>query len=285
MDYVEGVMNPERIVERAAYALRNWVDLSLGKTTSLHDVYRMLDKDNSGTINVSELMEIFQDFGQTELTIVDLLQQHGDGKITFKEFESLMTDTRNIEKELRNAFKLLDMHNTGLLTAAELRHVFTTFNLHLHDDEIDMLITKADINGDGQVDVEEFLAIFMDSRSPKKVSKKASQIDMEIFENLKRRRGVYGDIIQSVETDEELKTLLLRFDNNVPKLINHLEEKYKHNKVFVPPAYLKDGERFQPKGLHIATVDSGSEEDKDQKHEDEELNIDSPDTDNPETWK
>jgi len=277
MDYVEGVMNPEKIVARGAFALRNWMDQSQGKTTTtLHDVFKMMDKDNSGQIEASELIKIFQDFGQTGLKKLETLQKFQGRKISYKEFKILLLDERNFENELRGAFKLFDKDNTGFLTAAEVRHVLTSFNLHLRDDETDRMITKADLDGDGQVNIDEFLCL-IGSGSQKLESKNSYvEVDSEIFENLKRRRGIYGDIVQSVESDEVLKTLLLKFGNSVPLLINHLQEKYKHSRVFSPPAYLKsDGGRFEPKAIHITSADSGSEGAMDHKHENEELTIDS----------
>ena len=46
--------------------------------------------------------------------------------------------------------------------------------------------------------------------------------DPKILETLKRRREIYGDIMQNADL-EEVEALLLHFNNNVPKVIGVFE--------------------------------------------------------------
>jgi len=80
--------------------------------------------------------------------------------IDFPEFLSLMarkmkdTDT---EEELVDAFKVFDKDGSGFINAAELRHVMSNLGEKLSDEEFDEMVREANVDGDGQVDYEEFV--------------------------------------------------------------------------------------------------------------------------------
>ena len=71
-----------------------------------------------------------------------------------------MQDTDS-EEELREAFKVFDKDGNGFISAAELRHVMTNLGEKLTDEEVDEMIREADLDGDGQVDYEEFVKMMM----------------------------------------------------------------------------------------------------------------------------
>ena len=108
--------------------------------------------------------------------------------------------------------------------------------------------------------MEEFLKIF-DKKQDMKSLVEVTEADPKILKNLEKRMLIYGDILQNIQSREEITQLLIRFKNQVPPLIDYLEKKFKDNRTFVPPAYLKaDGTRFVPKGIDVevphATVTS-----------------------------
>merc|ERR1739845_21182 len=88
----------------------------------------------------------------------------GNGTIDFPEFLSLMahkmkdTDT---EEELIEAFKVFDRDANGFISAAELRHVMTNLGEKLTGEEVDEMIREADVDGDGQINYEEFVKMMM----------------------------------------------------------------------------------------------------------------------------
>jgi len=259
MDYMEGVMNPIKTLAKGIMALHDWVNKSKGltKTVDLHDVFKTLDKDGSGFLDARDLRQMMKDIGQTDLTIIDKfiadIDENEDHMISYEEFERLLSrGAGNSERELQEAFQIFDKDNSDYLSAAELRHVLTQVNLHLNDEEIDRLVEIADRDGDGQIDINEFLSLF----GKQKLTNSHTTTET-ILKNLERRKGVYGDIVQSVESVDELKSLLLKFEDNVPDLMKYLEKKYKHKRVFAPPAYLKeDGTRFEPAPTHMKDVPS-----------------------------
>ena len=56
-------------------------------------------------------------------------------------------------------FRVFDKDGNGYISAAELRHVMTNLGEKLTDEEVDEMIREADIDGDGQVNYEEFVAM------------------------------------------------------------------------------------------------------------------------------
>ena len=65
------------------------------------------------------------------------------------------------EEELREAFKVFDKDGNGFISAAELRHVMTNLGEKLSDAEVDEMIREADVDGDGQVNYEEFVKMMV----------------------------------------------------------------------------------------------------------------------------
>merc|ERR1711901_8213 len=103
----------------------------------------------------------------TEAELQDMINEvdaDGNGTIDFPEFLSLMarkmkdTDT---EEELIAAFKVFDRDGNGFISAAELRHVMTNLGEKLTDEEVDEMTGEADVDGDGQINYEEFLKMMM----------------------------------------------------------------------------------------------------------------------------
>jgi calmodulin len=86
----------------------------------------------------------------------------GNGTIDFPEFLTLMArkmkDTDS-EEEILEAFKVFDKDGNGFISAAELRHVMTNLGEKLTDEEVDEMIREADIDGDGQINYEEFVKV------------------------------------------------------------------------------------------------------------------------------
>merc|ERR1711869_7301 len=122
------------------------------------EAFSLFDKDGDGTITTKELGTVMRSPGQnpTEAELQDMINEvdaDGNGTIDFPEFLSLMarkmkdTDT---EEELIEAFKVFDRDGNGFISAAELRHVMINLGEKL-----------TDVEGDGQINYEEFVKMMM----------------------------------------------------------------------------------------------------------------------------
>merc|ERR1712048_597374 len=103
---------------------------------------------DSGTISSKDLGTVMRSLGQnpTACELQDMVNEvdaDGNGTIDFPEFLSLqarkMKDT-DTEEEIIDAFKVFDRDGSGLISAAELRHVMTNLGEKLTDEEIDEMI-------------------------------------------------------------------------------------------------------------------------------------------------
>ena len=65
------------------------------------------------------------------------------------------------QEEILEAFKVFDKDGNGFISAAELRHIMTNLGEKLTDEEVDEMIREADIDGDGQINYEEFVKMMM----------------------------------------------------------------------------------------------------------------------------
>ncbi|KAJ3683007.1 hypothetical protein LUZ60_013234 [Juncus effusus] len=125
----------------------------------------LFDLSMAGCITTKELGTVMRSLGQnpTEAELQDMINEvdaDGNGTIDFPEFLNLMArkmkDTDS-EEELKEAFRVFDKDQNGFISAAELRHVMTNLGEKLTDEEVDEMIREADVDGDGQINYEEFV--------------------------------------------------------------------------------------------------------------------------------
>ncbi|CAE6014735.1 unnamed protein product [Arabidopsis arenosa] len=141
------------------------------------EAFSLFDKDGDGCITTKELGTVMRSLGQnpTEAELQDMINEvdaDGNGTIDFPEFLNLMArkmkDTDS-EEELKEAFRVFDKDQNGFISAAELRHVMTNLGEKLTDEEVDEMIKEADVDGDGQINYEEFVKVMMAKRRGKRI--------------------------------------------------------------------------------------------------------------------
>jgi calmodulin len=124
----------------------------------------LFDKDGDGKITTKELGTVMRSLGQnpSESELTDMINEvdvDSDGSIDFPEFLTMMArkmkDTDS-EAEIAEAFKVFDRNGDGKISAAELRHVLTSIGEKLSDADVDQMIREADVNNDGEIDIQEF---------------------------------------------------------------------------------------------------------------------------------
>lgn len=144
-------------------------DLSDEQIAEFKEAFSLFDKDGDGTISCKELGTVMRSLGQNPsqqelLEMINEVDGDGNGTIDFQEFVEMMAkkmkDTDS-EEEIREAFKVFDKDGSGYIDSSELRQVMTTLGEKLTDEEVDEMIQEADIDGDGQVNYEEFVKMMI----------------------------------------------------------------------------------------------------------------------------
>ncbi len=70
-------------------------------------------------------------------------------------------DPAELEKELRQAFRVFDKDGSGKIASAELRHIVTSLGEKLTEKEADEMIRCADPEGSGFVDYDRFIQVIL----------------------------------------------------------------------------------------------------------------------------
>lgn len=96
--------------------------------------------------------------------MIKMVDVDGNGTIDFPEFITMIAKKSkdgNSEEEIVDAFKVFDTDGNGFISAAELKHIMFNLGENMTDEEIDEMIRQADIDGDGQINYEEFVKMIM----------------------------------------------------------------------------------------------------------------------------
>ncbi|ONK64999.1 uncharacterized protein A4U43_C07F32410 [Asparagus officinalis] len=125
----------------------------------------IFDKDGDGYSMMEELATTIKSLGQTpseeeQMHVISKIYVKGEKNMDFAEFLNQMTRKMkeiDAEEELREVFKVFDRDQNGYITANELRNVMISLGEKLTHEETEQMIREADLDGDGQVDYQEFV--------------------------------------------------------------------------------------------------------------------------------
>merc|ERR1711864_29851 len=117
-----------------------------------------------GTVTSWQVSGMMRCLGQnpSEAEIQDLVTQvnmDGSGMLNFPEFLMMMglkAEAENAEDEIREAFQVFDGDGNGFINRQELACVMNNLGESLSPSEIQAMIDEAGLDGDGQINYEEF---------------------------------------------------------------------------------------------------------------------------------
>ena len=144
-------------------------NLSDEKILEFRAAFEIFDKDKDGNITKKELGTVMRNLGQnpSEVELTEMINEvdiDGNETIDFREFLGLMVrkmKDSDIDEELLEAFKVFDRDGNGFITSHELKNVMVNLGEYLTPDEVDELVKEADLDGDGQINYEEFIKLMM----------------------------------------------------------------------------------------------------------------------------
>lgn len=141
--------------------------LTEDQVAEFHEAFRLFDKDGDQRITWSEVGIVMRALGQrpSEDELRKLIKEvdaDGNGTIEFHEFLHMMSKkSKDVdrEKELKEAFRILDRNGDGFITHDELSTVMANLGEKLTAEDIDDMIKEADVDKDGKVNFHEFCII------------------------------------------------------------------------------------------------------------------------------
>lgn len=131
--------------------------------------FDLFDQDGNNAISKEELGTVMRRLGlnPTDEELRDMIREHDQdesGQIEFGEFCDMLAQRMegdDKEESLRAAFRTFDQDGSGKISAQELRDVMHSLGERLTDADIEEMIREADIDGDNQIDYEEFVKMMM----------------------------------------------------------------------------------------------------------------------------
>lgn len=144
--------------------------LSAEEMTNLREAFALFETPpGGGSMPASSLGTLLRALGYhpTQAAVAAAAREadaDGDGSLLLAEVVTAVTAAaasasgRLTAEDLRAAFRVFDKDGSGSLSATELRAVLTSMGEKMTDEEVDEMLTEADVDGDGKINYAEFSA-------------------------------------------------------------------------------------------------------------------------------
>jgi len=131
----------------------------------LKEIFMNLDKNKDGTLTLEEIKEGIEQLKDSNINAEEIFKSidtDASGVINYTEFLAATIDKKVYLKEERlyEAFKAFDTDSSGKISSQEIIKIMKADKSDA--DAIENMVKKFDINGDGEIDYNEF--IFMMSK-------------------------------------------------------------------------------------------------------------------------
>nr|XP_002129194.1 calmodulin-like [Ciona intestinalis]XP_026695914.1 calmodulin-like [Ciona intestinalis] len=134
------------------------------------NAYKSFAKDDDSPVLNKDLGTLIRSLGYfpTEAEIASYIEEadaEGMGWVDVAEFLTIMAgkvkEPVDTEDTIKEAFRVFDKDSNGFIAAAELRQVMTSIGESLTEEEVEEMIRSADMDGDGQINYEDFVTRMM----------------------------------------------------------------------------------------------------------------------------
>jgi len=124
----------------------------------------LFDKKGDGFVSTKEIGKVFSTLalkidGEKLKEWLDEIDEEATGQVNWDQYKSIFErklKEDNDERELKEAFRVLDKGNKGVIDVKDLRWLLQSLGDDLKPEEIEDMISETDTDGSGTVDYEEF---------------------------------------------------------------------------------------------------------------------------------
>ncbi|XP_077318533.1 centrin-3 isoform X1 [Lithobates pipiens] len=142
-------------------------ELTEEQKQEIKDAFDLFDTDKDKAIDYHELKVAMRALGfdVKKADVLRILKDYdgeATGKISFDDFNEVVTDLileRDPQEEMLKAFKLFDDDDSGKINLRNLRRVSRELGENMTDEELRAMIDEFDKDGDGEINIEEFISI------------------------------------------------------------------------------------------------------------------------------
>jgi len=125
-------------------------------------IYQVFDADGDGVLTRGEIIEALEVLGGgiSPADRYNLLSRINErGVVTRDRFIEWMSQRQDLDvaSDLREIFNLIDVDRNGSLSVAEFTQIVRCLNQTASDAEIAQMVKAADLDGNGEIDFEEFI--------------------------------------------------------------------------------------------------------------------------------
>ncbi|EDO16538.1 hypothetical protein Kpol_1064p19 [Vanderwaltozyma polyspora DSM 70294] len=133
----------------------------------IYEAFSLFDMNSDGYLDYHELKVAMRALGfdlpkREILELIDQYDRDGRRQMQYDDFYLIMGQkilNRDPLDEIKRAFKLFDDDGTGKISLKNLRRVAKELGENLTDEELRAMIDEFDLDGDGEINEQEFIDI------------------------------------------------------------------------------------------------------------------------------
>ncbi|XP_049818574.1 uncharacterized protein LOC109604624 [Aethina tumida] len=132
------------------------------------EAFALFDEKEEGKIAVKDIGTVMRSLGfnPSEKELAEIVKSYSAGDtIYFPQFLRIMATritNQDWMEDAREVFKQFDINQTGFIQAAQLRYILLNLGEKMTEEEVAEVLREADIDQDGQINYEDFIASLAD---------------------------------------------------------------------------------------------------------------------------
>ena len=129
-------------------------------------------------------------------------------------------------KELQEAFEIFDLNKDGSISKKELENILRSLNEDPEEEEIQQLLDEVDVDGNGEIDFEEFVALM--GKIQKEIDLEAEIVNaFKVFDKEENDLISITDLrhilsnLNEFMSEDEIDDMLFEADSDYDGFINY----------------------------------------------------------------